>query len=1796
MKRSIALLLVICLLAPLLNTATADGMLEAPAKAVLDIPLDMDVEADIGAVELSLLEMDGVEIDDLPLGEDETTSMDGSEEDEGSAEVILETGETEETGEAVRTEANQGGVPAKLKLGVKEKYVLDTKKLAKGKTVTYKSSKEAVVTVSKKGVITAVKAGSATVTCYSGKKKLASCKITVVKAPTKVSFGAKTVTIGVKESLALVPVVAKNTHASYTWTVKNKKIATVTKDGVVKGVKTGKTTVTVKTHNGKKASMTVKVVKAPTRVSFDVKTITLGVKESLALTPTLPKNTHASYTWTVKNKKIATVTKDGVVKGVKTGKTTVTVKTHNGKKATLKLVVKKAPGKLTLDRNVMELGLGQSGALRVTLPSGTASQITWKSSKPKVATVDENGVVTAVSVGTAKITANTFNKKKATCTVKVGRMIGPDSPRKDIKMVQKLLNKLGLLPKSGVTGIYDLATENAVSAFQLWAMKEGGYAGIGLTGIVDPATLSAMKAAQKKGVELDDSMGENEIVIPYGQKRIASGELSLSGRVRIYIPETVTEIAEDAFAGAKSVTIYSPVDSYAQTFAVNHGIPWKSCGARYLEEQTDALLEELDELEKVNPEAFEMDLEPIPTDEITDSKVASVVNRVNDTLDELKESEAQMKADAQSAGDALEGVVKELNRFDVKLDNSKVAITAKGLSYSIYTKNLDKLGKDCQVVSMKTTKAEDAVLIEVISGGRRLWIQLKGSELRVLDKQQANAVCGAFVKQATKKALIRSNSIVDVIWNTVKSAVTQIDNFCGGFKQALTELVRTADQAVSDELKALMKNDDWLAWCRLEGLNPQEPEVQKIARTAYDKCLKNYRAALEWQACTRRMLAQFTGCAAVIAIVDIKKNVDDFGTLMEIKLHDHPTDLDTDEKYDIAKKMVTDINIAGPLLVMDTGLSLIEVVDTLGTFIGSLGAIAGGPLAVLGLAAKEIAIKAVKKSLKESLKWLAAQVVIDGTANALVASIKSKDAKLHEVTYGSVSGKVTDKDEQKPLSGVQVMCKDCDPVTTNTEGEYTLEKVPVGNAQISYSKKFYISVEATVRVKTKEQSSLDIELKRGIGTVTGKVYDKKTKEAVSGVTVSCKGCNSVTTNAEGAYTLKKVPAGNDEIKFAKAGYEDEILPTTVEIGAVATLNASLVKGVGTVAGTVYDKETQEPLEGVSVSCEDCVTVTTDANGKYTLEKVPAGEQKLRFVKKGYAVVNRTVTVNEGKETSLDAEMEKKTGAVEGTVYDKTTNAPLEGVTVSCENCDTVTTDANGRYTLEKVPVGEVKIEFTKDGYLSAQKTVNVEMDATASLDMTMSRDNIPIDEAHFPDPLFRKWVAVNCDDRSDEYPNGDGYLSRQEINKVKAIRLHKEYDSNDYDDVKSCDGICYFTNVEEIEIVAAHQLTSLDVEGLSKLEVLDCRYDNLASLNVSGCTALRKLYCGANPLMRLDVSGLTELQKLYCFDNQLTSLNVSGLTELEELLCGGNQLTSLNVSGLTELKRLECYENQLTSLNVSGCTSLAMLFCDTNQLTSINVTGLTELKELWCRWNQLTSLDVSGFTNMGRLICTSNPLKSLNASGCKSLYYLECNENPLTDVDISGCVMLSTLEILEPQELRTLNASGCTSLTRYNFNIGLGGENALERMDFSGCTSLEELSVSGTYKLKSLNVSGCTSLQNLGCSNNQLSSLDLSGCTSLQNLGCYNNQLPSLDLSGLTGLQMLSCGGNKLSSLDVSGLTGLTVLDCSENQLTSLDVRGLTSLTKLRCSNNRLGILNASGCTSLTELDCGDNPNIQVIR
>ncbi len=168
------------------------------------------------------------------------------------------------------------------------------------------------------------------------------------KAPKKITLNAKTKTIvvGEKFKLKVKSVTPKSASKKVTFKTSNKKVATVSSGGDVKGVKPGTAKITVTSKAKKSVKATCKVTVAGIVVKSAVNgVLTVNVNKTVTLKPTVsPKKvTTASFTYSIKDKKVATVTSGGKLTGVRAGKTTLTIKTKKKKKSdkvlTLKLSV-----------------------------------------------------------------------------------------------------------------------------------------------------------------------------------------------------------------------------------------------------------------------------------------------------------------------------------------------------------------------------------------------------------------------------------------------------------------------------------------------------------------------------------------------------------------------------------------------------------------------------------------------------------------------------------------------------------------------------------------------------------------------------------------------------------------------------------------------------------------------------------------------------------------------------------------------------------------------------------------------------------------------------------------------------------------------------------------------------------------------------------------------------------------------------------------------------------------------------------------------------------------------------------------------------------------------------------------------------------------------------------------------------------------------------------------------------------------------------------------------------------------
>jgi uncharacterized protein YjdB len=148
----------------------------------------------------------------------------------------------------------------------------------------------------------------------------------------------------------------------------------------------------------------------------------VGSESKLTATVTPADATDPTVTWKSGNESVATVT-DGVVKGLSEGTATISVVTTDGLKTASCLVdVTDYHAESVALSQTSDITLTKGGTVTLTAtvsPDNAVNKnVTWSSSDPAVATVSQNGEVTAVGGGEATITVTTVDGQK-TASVKV---------------------------------------------------------------------------------------------------------------------------------------------------------------------------------------------------------------------------------------------------------------------------------------------------------------------------------------------------------------------------------------------------------------------------------------------------------------------------------------------------------------------------------------------------------------------------------------------------------------------------------------------------------------------------------------------------------------------------------------------------------------------------------------------------------------------------------------------------------------------------------------------------------------------------------------------------------------------------------------------------------------------------------------------------------------------------------------------------------------------------------------------------------------------------------------------------------------------------------------------------------------------------------------------------------------------------------------------------------------------------------------------------------------------------------
>lgn len=317
---------------------------------------------------------------------------------------------------------------------------------ARNKNVSWATSNSSVATVDQNGNVRGVGPGTCEIVVETEEgARRAHCIVHVTVPVTGVTLTPQTASVYTTKTLKLSATVspANATNKQLVWTSDKPTVASVSSAGVVTGVGSGSAIITVKTvDGGYHASCVISVFKKVevTGISISATSRSLYVGNTFQLKANVEPTTATfpQITWKSDNPAVATVDQFGLVRAVGVGTTYISAASDDNP-----FIVKKckitsgiqATG-VTLNATSVELYETATKMLvpTITPANATNKKVIWSSSDPSVASVNVDGVVTAVSQGTAVITCTTQDSSRtAKCTVKVLKTIKSKSVSLDSK-------------------------------------------------------------------------------------------------------------------------------------------------------------------------------------------------------------------------------------------------------------------------------------------------------------------------------------------------------------------------------------------------------------------------------------------------------------------------------------------------------------------------------------------------------------------------------------------------------------------------------------------------------------------------------------------------------------------------------------------------------------------------------------------------------------------------------------------------------------------------------------------------------------------------------------------------------------------------------------------------------------------------------------------------------------------------------------------------------------------------------------------------------------------------------------------------------------------------------------------------------------------------------------------------------------------------------------------------------------------------------------------------------------------
>lgn len=300
-----------------------------------------------------------------------------------------------------------------------------------------------------------------------------------------------------------------------------------------------------------------------------------------------------------------------------------------------------------------------------------------------------------------------------------------------------------------------------------------------------------------------------------------------------------------------------------------------------------------------------------------------------------------------------------------------------------------------------------------------------------------------------------------------------------------------------------------------------------------------------------------------------------------------------------------------------------------------------------------------------------------------------------------VRGQVSDAESGQPLADAVVTLSTGEQLRTDATGTFAARasRFQPLSAAVDHGAFQPWQGEAHFGVLPLAPASLTAALQPT--RLQGQVVNALDGQPVAGVTVSA-GEQSVTSDAEGRFELRRLPRTDAQVALAAEGFIPYELPLAGWDAAGAEPTTLPIYPNG-LHGRVSDAQNGQPLAGVALSLNGHSGVSLDNGFFYFSSDAGAGEISAQLP--GFLPAAVAVSAPEALAGQQATDIALQPTQLAGVVSDYQTGQPLAGVTLTAGD-QSVTSDADGRYRLERLHGDDLSLAAELEGFEPASLPID----------------------------------------------------------------------------------------------------------------------------------------------------------------------------------------------------------------------------------------------------------------------------------------------------------------------------------------------------------------------------------------------------------------------------------------------------------------------------------------------------------